>query len=55
MKKFLHKHRLDVALVIICIVDAFAMSTFPSLCSIATGAILVGMVMDHRRQEADRY
>jgi len=52
MKQFLRRHRFDIFLVLICILDFVAISKFPSLCGIATGAMIVAMVMDHRKQEA---
>jgi hypothetical protein len=51
MKQFLRRHRFDIVLAIICAVDVVAFSKFPTLCGLATGAMIVGMVMDHRRQE----
>jgi len=52
MKQFLRRHRFDIALATICVVDFVAFSQFPALCELATGAMIVGMFMDHKRQEA---
>jgi hypothetical protein len=52
MKQFLRRHRFDIALAIICVVDVFAISKFPALCELATGAMIIGMVMDHKKQES---
>jgi hypothetical protein len=50
MKQFLRKHRFDILLAIICAFDVVAFSKFPSLCGFATGAMVFGMVMDHKNQ-----
>jgi len=53
MKQFLRRHRFDIVFAIICVVvDVVAFSNFPALCGLATGALIAGMVMDHRKQEA---
>jgi len=54
MKEFLSRHRFDIALAITCVVDVVAFSKFPALCGLTTGALIVGMVMDHRKQEETR-
>jgi hypothetical protein len=50
MKQFLRKHRFDIFLAITCAIDVVAFTRFPLLCEFATGAMVFGMVMDHKRQ-----
>jgi len=52
VKQFLRRHRFDLLLAIICVFDVIAYSKFPALCGIATGAMVAGMFMDHKKQQA---
>jgi len=51
VKQLLRRNRFDLLLAIICVFDVIAFSKFPALCGLATGAMVAGMFMDHKKQQ----